>query len=305
MMNKLHQRTVDRFAQEAFPSSPSRVVCAWVMACTLVLVPAWAAPTVLAPLHAGQFDKGTGADAAFLKIPDDWHASAVLWNESTQSYGSGTPIGGIDWGTGLWGRADWQTAQDAARGTGGPFAPSIVNSWSGQVSAINFADVYYNRQWSATWGAVPLAPLFRTPSDGQNNWTAHFSGFVRIETPGEYDFSVLNDDGFFFDLTGADATVETGRDFLNPRDRNGFGEFFALSTGLYGFELGAWDRLEAGAIDLRWRQKDTDPWTLVPTENLLPPNAIPEPSVGALLALGLGALTLSQHLGRRRKSSTP
>mgnify|MGYP002623597098 CR=1 FL=1 len=245
-----------------------------------------AAPTVLAPQFAGVFGPGTGAAADFRQVPGDWRGSTVLWDESSASYGTGAPIGSFSWGTGLWGRADWQTWQDPAR------SGDLVGAWTGPVSDINFGNAVYNRLWSAEWGPTTLVPLFGagTPEGAQENWIARFTGYVRVSDPGWYDLSVLNDDGFFFSLLGAGgASVEIGRDFLNPRERNGFDEGLWLSTGLYGFELGMWNRLEAGVVDLRWRRSGGDtPWELVPTTARLPPSAVPVPATLALALLGLG-----------------
>lgn len=262
----------------------------------LAAAPAAAALT-FAPQHAGSFGAGTGATATFHQIDSNWHGSTVLWNDATASYGSGLPIGSFSWGTGLWGQADWQTVQDTAAGASS--GPAIVQSWSGTATSINFANVLYNQQHSATW-PVPLAPFF-TPGgsiSAQENWTAHFVGFIRVTQPGEYAFSVLNDDGFFLRLTGAGgSTIDVGRDFLNAPDRNGFADALLLSEGLYGFELGMWSRLEAGVVDLRWTTPGTTEWTLVPTTNLMP---IPEPGTAALLLAGLLPLAA---LARRRAAA--
>jgi hypothetical protein len=252
-------------------------------------LPVHAAPVTLLPLVTGTFGAGSGADAAFYQIDSNWHGSSVLWDETTGTYGSGVPIGTLPWGTGLWGRADWQTIQQTAGGPGSIGAPTIVNAWSGVVGSINFANAVYNADYAGTWGAASLLPFFG--ADGaqseQENWTARFGGYIHVTEAGAYDFSVLNDDGFFFRLAGAGNTLEIGRDYLNPRERNGFDTELLLAPGLYGFELGQWNRLEAGVVDLRWQMPGSDEWTLVPTSNLLPQAAVPEPAPLALVALAL------------------
>jgi hypothetical protein len=262
----------------------------------LAAAPASAAIT-LAPQHAGSFADGTGAIASFVQIDSAWRGSTVLWDEASGTFGSGVPVSTYAWGTGLWGRADWQTVQDTAAGNPpASNAPPIVQRWSGPISSINYANALYNDQHSAIWGTAQLVPFFSAGDAApQENWTFHAAGYIRVTTPGEYAFSVLNDDGFFMRLTGAGgSTLEMGRDYLHPRERIGFGDILLLSEGLYGFDLGMWNRLEAGVVDLRWMTPGSTEWTLVPTSNLVP---IPEP--GTALLLLAGALPLAWRLRRR------
>jgi hypothetical protein len=267
----------------------------WCVLVAASLVPTAQAAVVLAPQYAGSFATGSGASATFLQIDGTWRGSTVLWNEDARSYGSGAPIGSFGWGTGLWGRADFDTVQQAYLTSG--CTGLVVGCWTGLVSEINFGNAIYNAAYDATWGEAGALP----GSLGDENWTAHFTGFIRIAEAGDYNFSVLNDDGFFFRLIGAGgATLEIGRDFLNPRDRNGFDEDLQLSPGLYGFELGMWNRLEAGVVDLRWMRPGSDEWTLVPTEHLLPAGAVPAPGT---LALAGAAFALLGAARRRRFAS--
>ena len=255
--------------------------------------PARADAIPFAPQYAGQFNAGHGADATFLQINSDWHGSTVLWNETTQQYGNGAPIGSFVWGTGLWGLADWNTIQQTGTGSGGSNAPTIINQWTGLAPTVNFGNALYNSDYSATWGAASLVPFFSPTGavSAQENWTAHINGYIRITVAGAYDFSVLNDDGFFLTLTGASGQTQSiGRSFLNPRDRNGFDEELLLAPGLYGLDLGSWNRLEAGVVDLRWQIPGSTVWTLVPTTELLQVTAVPEPSAAWLLGAGLLAL---------------
>lgn len=265
----------------------------------------WAPPAaaayVLAPLYAGVFAAGEGANAEFHRIANDWQGSAVLWDEPNRRFGSGVPISSFSWGTGLWGQVDWSAVQQAAAGQPSAASGALLESYAGVLPTINHANSRYLECYSATWGAAALVPLFapaaplsncdnaEAGSPEQQNWTARYSGFVRITEPGEYNFSVLHDDGFFFRLVGAGgAELGIGRDYLNPRDRLGFDQNLMLTEGLYGFELGAWNRLGAGVVDLRWTPacEGACDWTLVPTENLLA-SAVPEPPPWALLALAL------------------
>jgi len=268
-----------------------RLVAAALLAGGAIATTAQAA-IALAPLYAGSFEAGRGADATFVQIDGSWHGSTVLWDEQSKTYGSGAAIGSFGWGTGLWGMADWTATQAAAHGAGGP---PIVRSWSGIVDTINFGNAPYNTDYEAKWGAAALVPLFTaaTAADAQENWTSAFSGYIRVTEAGSYNFSVLNDDGFFLRLTGAQgATQEIFRDFLNPRERNGFGEDLALSAGLYAFELGSWNRLQAGVVDLRWNRGGSDDWDLVPVTSLMSASQVPEPAPLALLAAALAAAWL-------------
>lgn len=268
----------------------------------LVSSPAVAAAIPFDPLYGSDVASLNGAEAEFRRIDNAWQGSQVLWNESAGAYGSGAPIGGFGWGTGLWGYADWQQVMSGQ--------VAAVQQWSGSVGQINFGNARYNECHAGTWGQADLGPLFSHTVTGadcgdaeagapeQQNWVTHFSGLIRITDPGSYNFSVLYDDGFFFRLVGADGqTLDIGQDYLNPRQREGFDQDLLLSAGLYGFELGSWNRLGAGVVDLRW-SREGGAWELVPVDHLARlARAVPEPPVLALLAaaLGIGAL-----LRRRR-----
>jgi hypothetical protein len=263
---------------------------------------ALAVPIELLPQYAGSFAAGGGADTTFLQIDGNWHGSTVLWDDATQTYGSGAPIGSYAWGTGLWGRADWQAIETAALGGADTGAARIINRWSGIQPTINFANALYNTNYSATWGAATLVPFFQPadPVSAQEDWTVHVHGYIRITQAGAYDLSVLNDDGYFLRLVGAGgAVLEASRDFLNPRERNGFADSLLLSPGLYGLEIGMWNHLEAGVVDLRWHQPGSSNWELVPTTSLLPLSAVTEPAGTALLAAGLAVLTTTLRRQRR------
>ena len=298
MSNQTSLKSCHRARKSATFATLWRMTALALSTALLAAAPATAA-TVLSPLYAGQFAAGEGANASFYQINSDWHGSSVLWNEPTLSYGSGEPIGSIGWGTGLWGLADWQTIQNTAQGQGGADAPTIIHQWTGIAPTINFGNVVYNSDYSGTWGAASLLPFFDSaglPSE-QENWTAHFDGYIRVTEAGSYNFSVLNDDGFFLSLIGGGGTtLDIGRDFLNSRDRNGFADDLELSPGLYGFDLGMWNRLEAGVVDLRWMLPGAKGWTLVPTTNLV--NKIPEP--GTTLLFATACLAAFGMLRRRR-----
>ena len=260
--------------------------------------PALADPLALAPALAGQYRAGSGVDAQFLKVQDGWRGSAVLYDPATDQLGVGQPIGSFPGGTGLWGLADWRTAYQA------PTAGMIEDSWSGRAPQIAFGDDVFNCVHGGDWGHMPLAPLFSPGgcTSIQENWASRFYGYIRIAEAGVYNFGVLHDDGFFFDLRGADGQqVSIWNDFLNAPNRLGFADGLLLSAGLYAFELGAYERLEAGVVELSW-MRDGGDWSTVPMLTLVAfgdAAAVPEPASWLLLAGGLLALGAAQRPRRR------
>lgn len=259
---------------------------------------ALAAPIALAPQHAGQFQAGNGVDATFLKVDDDWRGSGVRYNPVTDQFGSGLPIGWFPNGKGIWGLVDWRTAHHA------PTPGMIEGSWSGRVGQIGFGDNAYNTAHGAALGTVDIAPLFtgQLALSSQENWTSHFSGYIRIEQAGLYNFGVLHDDGFFFDLVGANgAMASLSNDYLNPPNRKDFADGLQLGVGLYAFELGAYERLEAGVVELSWMREGGD-WSRVPGSHLVSASeisAVPEPGTWAL---ALSGLILMRAFKKKRRS---
>lgn len=101
--------------------------CSYRLALALALagiaVPAIAAPLSMAPELAGRYAGGSGVDAAFLKVHDNWNQSGVLYDPVTDPLGAGQPIGNFRGGAGLWGLINWCTAYQA------PTPGMIESAW--------------------------------------------------------------------------------------------------------------------------------------------------------------------------------
>ncbi len=249
-------------------------------ACSLTLLLGLAAPAAalpLAPQHAGIYLNGDGANSRWVQVADDWRGN--LYGEHS-------------WGTGIWGLADHTQVMDLASGD-----PGVVNTLAMRVDQINFADQHFIDAWGATWISPKIAPIFG--ASGQDNWASSFWGYIAITSPGAYNFGVLYDDGFRFSLFGANGSSQSMQvDGLNPRDRLGFSEDLLLSPGLYAYQLDAYDRLEAGTVQLAWSTPDNKDWAVVPQSHLFA-NPIPEPSTLLLMLAGLTVI----GLGARRTRS--
>lgn len=228
----------------------------------------------LAPQYAGNYQNGDGANSRWVQVADDWR---------------GTIYGNESWGTGIWGLADHSLVMGLTDND-----PAVVQTLTTRVDQINFADQRFIGEWSTAWSTPQLAPIFsNAPGENQDNWASSFWGYIAITTPGAYNFGVLFDDGFRFSLFGANSSSQSIlRDGLNPRDRLGFAEDLQLSTGLYAYQLDAYERLEAGAVQLAWYTPGANDWALVPQSQLFT-SPIPEPAVPLLMLTGLAAVGLS------------
>ena len=273
------------------------------------------ADVVFSPFQAGPSAAGMGANASFFAIDSAWRGSTVAWNESAGQYGTDlsapgfAPIGSFPWGTGIWGRADWNAIT----------APSstvpITSSFSMVTPLVAFADTCYLQNPTLGFGSLPplALPSGTSACPGAagpvaaniDNWASRFTGFIRVTDPGAYNFSVGFDDGFFFDLYGSGGSkLSIGKDFLNERSRQSFGQNLVLSEGLYQFELGAWDREEAGFVDLRWKLPGASDFTLIPAQNLLSSaGGGGTVSLPGTLALGAAAGLFGWAARRRRPVS--
>lgn len=229
----------------------------------------------LLPQYAGTHLDGDGANSQWVQVGDAWRGS--LYGEQ-------------DWGTGIWGLADHAAVIGLAADDA-----SVVQYLKTPVTQINFADQRFIDDWGNSWSTPLLSPIFGGALAGQDNWATRFWGYLAITVPGDYNFGVLFDDGFRFSLLGADGSQSIERDGLNPRERLGFAEDLQLTQGLYGFQLDAYDRLEAGAVQLAWYTPGANDWALVPQAHLFT-NPIPEPSVPLLMLAGLAAIGISRRL---------
>lgn len=248
-----------------------------------------AAPTALDPSLPIDTAVVAGVHAEFRSVDGNARFSTVYWDNRegpcedlqtrTESCFSNSAavgfvqIGSLDWGTGIWGLQDLAAVQSGAIGSSPHF--------SGTVATINHGNERFNEDWSNGWGEADALPG-STPDE---NWTAWYSGYLSITDAGEYNFGVLYDDGFIFTLYGADEQSATiSSDFiLGGRERLGFDTDLLLSEGLYRFELGAYNRLEAGVVQLAWKTPDQEGLTLIPEDHLV---HIPLPGTALLFALG-------------------
>lgn len=230
-----------------------------------------AGPIALQPLVAGLYTNGDGVNSHWVQVDAGWRG---------QLHGSET------WGTGIWGLADANVVLglDASN-------PDVVTTYTGVLDQINWADKHYLDAWAPTWGPQQRVPFFSDDaSQYQDNYAVSFTGFISITSPGLYNFGVLFDDGFMFNLRGQGLTLNLTRDGLNPRERLGFDQDLQLGAGLYGFDLIAWERLEAGVINLSWIQSGGD-WMTIPEDHLFT-TMVPEPSNVWLFLAGLGLISL-------------
>lgn len=230
----------------------------------------------LSPQYAGIYENGDGFNSRWVQVTEDWRGNI---------YGDQT------WGTGIWGLSDQALVMGLAVGN-----PFVVQTATTRVNQINFSDQRFINEWGNSWSTPLLAPIFNnTPGENQDNWASSFWGYIAITTPGAYNFGVLYDDGFQFSLFGENGSSQSIKlDGLNARDRLGFSEDLLLSSGLYGFQLNAYERLEAGAVQLAWSTPEARDWALVPQAHLFA-SPIPEPSVPLLMLAGMIAIGLSRR----------
>jgi len=173
-----------------------------------------------------------------------------------------------------------------------------------------------------TWGADyqrPLSP-FQSPNtcssgstgcSSETNYAATFDGYLYVSHAGNYDFGVFSDDGFAFQLTGADGHLgmglpsvagSSGRVSYSLQTFNGLSALH-LEQGYYGISLDYFNRLEAGVIELGWSGPATaTTWTTIGSEVLHPATPVPEPETCAMLLLGM---LVVGRAARRQRHGAP
>lgn len=241
---------------------------------TLAATMGTATAVVFNPLISGTFLNGNGANGQWVQVRNDWRGTI---------YGQDPDLNA--WNTGIWGLADAKLVLALDPGNA-----DIVARYQGLSGPIAYADQGYLDPWELKWGTQPLAPILDpAPGAYQDNWAVRFTGYISITDPGLYNFGVLYDDGFSFSLFGADGSMSLLQDGLNPRDRLGFGADLDLLPGLYGFQLTAWERLEAGVVSLDWVRSGSD-WQPIPVSHLFSSVPVSAPTTALLLLPGLAAL---------------
>lgn len=225
----------------------------------------------LSPQYSGIYLNGDGANSRWVQVIDGWRGV---------TYGSET------WGTGIWSLADQALVMGLEAGS-----RNVIQIYEAPLSQINFGDQRFITEWGLSWSTPQLAPIFSNSiGEYQDNWGARFWGYIAITAPGAYNFGVLYDDGFQFALHGAGGNSLTLlRDGLNSRDRLAYNEDLYLSEGLYAYSLDAYERLEAGVVQLAWWKPGANDWTLLPREHLFT-RAVTEPATPLLIAIGLAAM---------------
>lgn len=238
----------------------------------------------LAPEVAGSYLSGDGANSQWVQV---YASETDGWRGATN--------GAYSWGTGIWGLAD--AAQVMALSMGDPY---VLKTYSGVSSQINYSNQAYLDLYASTWGAQNLAPIFTNAAgENQENFAAHFSGYIAITSPGTYNFGVLYDDGFRFTLTGAGgAGLSISQNGLNPRDRLGFGEDLTLDSGLYAFDLLTYNRMEVGVVNLAWTQNG-GAWNTITQDHLYTSIPVPEPQAAAMMLAGLALIGMAVRRQRR------
>ncbi len=233
--------------------------------------------TLLTPLLAGRYLNGDGANSQWVQVASGWRGS---------TYGT------APWGTGIWSLADARDVLALPAHGSAAARTDVVQTYSGRVDEINFADVAFIDYWGSTWGGQALVPFFSNDATQyQDNYAARFTGYISILEPGLYNFGVLADDGFQFSLFGGNTSLTLDQNGLNPRDRYGFDQNLMLGAGLYGFDLLSYERLEAGVVNLAWIQPG-GAWETVPQSHLF--TTVPEPTTWLLMLAGLAGIGLAR-----------
>ena len=269
-----------------------------------------AIPT-LDPLKLGSAPTGTGAGLAgtWYKVENNAHFSNYSYTETdptSSRFGQTDAIKNFSWGSGLWAATD---IADIAAGKN-PYVTATANT----LGSISYSNNIYNNTVNSGGYGNPWAPDYNrtlTPivggtnscnmatkdgaaCAGEQNYAAIFTGYIYVATAGVYDFGVFADDGFLFNLLGANSSSlgmghnsvagSSGRDMYSLAEENG-STGVNLGVGYYGIDLSYFNREEAGVIDLGWRGPGATAWSVIDNDVLY--NNVPEPSSIALIGMGL------------------
>lgn len=249
---------------------------------------AYATSVTLAPILPGTFSNGDGVNSDWVQVNRNWRG--LSYYDVTSPYYNTNGINEL---------RDQAAVMAMDRGAVG-IDQGLYSTWTGTVANINFADKLFNDEWGSEWGVRPLAPMLK--DDYQENFAVRLNGYLAIPLAGEYNFGVLFDDGFHFELLGGGgASVDLSKDGLNPPwDIASFADPLLLGAGLYAFNLDSYEHWEAGVISLLWQSSSSD-WSVIPDDRFF--THIPEPATWSMLLIGLVAM--GRQLARGSASSLP
>jgi hypothetical protein len=156
--------------------------------------------------------------------------------------------------------------QDATAALGlAPSDPGFLRSADAVLGNINVGNDVFNQRYESTLGAVNLVPLFNTGDSNQENYAGHMWGYLSVPTAGNYNFSMLYDDGFEFTIWGANTSQRLFVDGLAPRisgdgqdNRLGFASDLAMEAGLYRYDLVGYNGPRVHALRLGWSGPTSD-----------------------------------------------
>ena len=279
------------------------------------------AAVVLNPLSlpSGTSLAAGGLAATWYKIDNDARFSQAQYDDPLDNPDVGSvTIGATTWGTGIWDISDLTAIAGNPR-------PAYVTGSATSVGAVNFANNIYNNTVKGgstygTWEADyvrPLAPtvgasngcdpeLIVTPACANEvNYAAMFTGYLHVVTGGVYDFGVFADDIYGFSLTGLEGVYSRTKSAVAGNPGRTFETLntggFTLSEGYYGINLNYANRLEAGVINLVWKESGKE-WETIGTSTLY--NEVPEPATLALTFLGLmGVWGSRKRIARPKKAA--
>lgn len=270
------------------------------------------AAVVLNPLSlpSGAALAAGGLAATWYKVDNDARFSESQFNGET--------IKDTVWGTGIWDISDLTAIAGNPR-------PAYVTGTTTSVGAVNFANNIYNNavmggvtygNWEADY-VRPLAPTVGASNGCQPelvvsatcanevNYAAVFTGYLRVITGGIYDFGVFADDIYGFSLTGLEGVYSRTKSAVAGNPGRTFETLntggFQLSAGYYGINLNYANRLEAGVINLVWKEAGQE-WETIGSSTLY--NQVPEPATLALTFLGLMGVWGSHKRIARPKKAT-